>query len=299
MSTQRVNQLIEAGMWLQSTGDQDGARRLYEQALKLDPENPRVKELLRGPTGAPRSDSGTRPPTIPPSWNPFRSDPYRDPGYITPSRNDPYRDPGTAPPGTPAEDGAPEGWASLPNKELSPDAVSAWDTKSNPGMLLDDRGDPLDALALVSLTPMPGGPGSPLARMAAASREEVEKLIRRARDLQELDDHSGAMELILRAQELAPMDPEVRQLREKSEQTLLAMYESKLGQLELVPRVALKEDEIIWLNLDHRAGFMLAQIDGQASFEDLFAISGMSRLDTARILAQLVEEGVIRPENRY
>jgi len=95
------------------------------------------------------------------------------------------------------------------------------------------------------------------------------------------------------------MDPEVRQLREKSEQTLLAMYESKLGQLELVPRVALKEDEIIWLNLDHRAGFMLAQIDGQASFEDLFAISGMSRLDTARILAQLVEEGVIRPENRY
>jgi CRP-like cAMP-binding protein len=59
------------------------------------------------------------------------------------------------------------------------------------------------------------------------------------------------------------------------------------------PRVVLKDDEIIWLNLDHRAGFVLAQIDGSVSFEDLFEVCGMSRLDTARILAQLVEEGVI------
>ncbi len=36
-----------------------------------------------------------------------------------------------------------------------------------------------------------------------------------------------------------------------------------------------------------------AQIDGAVSFDDLFAVSGMSRLDTARILAQMVDEGVI------
>ena len=36
-----------------------------------------------------------------------------------------------------------------------------------------------------------------------------------------------------------------------------------------------------------------AQIDGHCTFEDLFSVSGMSRLDTARILAQLIEEGVI------
>ena len=29
------------------------------------------------------------------------------------------------------------------------------------------------------------------------------------------------------------------------------------------------------------------------SFEDVFAVSGMTRLDTARILAQMVDEGVI------
>ena len=71
------------------------------------------------------------------------------------------------------------------------------------------------------------------------------------------------------------------------------MLESKLGQMELIPRVLLKQDEIIWLNLDHRAGFVLAQIDGALTLEDLFAVSGMSRLDTARILVQLKDQGVI------
>ena len=70
----------------------------------------------------------------------------------------------------------------------------------------------------------------------------------------------------------------------------------EIGKLSAVPRVRLKEDEVIWLNLDHRAGFMLAQIDGTLSFEDLFSVSGMSRLDTARILAQLLDQRVIVSE---
>lgn len=129
---------------------------------------------------------------------------------------------------------------------------------------------------------------------AGSSREEVASLIQEAKDLLELDDHSGAMDLILRAQALEPDNEEVQRLRERSEATLVAMLESKLGNLDKKPRVSLKEDEIIWLNLDHRAGFILAQIDGTVSYEDLFAISGMSRLDTARILAQLTDEGVIK-----
>ena len=50
---------------------------------------------------------------------------------------------------------------------------------------------------------------------------------------------------------------------------------------------------MIWLNLDPRAGFVLAQIDGQVTFEDLYAICGLTHLDTARILSQLLDEGVI------
>jgi hypothetical protein len=71
------------------------------------------------------------------------------------------------------------------------------------------------------------------------------------------------------------------------------MYESKLGPLSGVPVLAIKPEEILWLNLDHRAGFLLAQIDGTVDFEDLFALSGLPRLDTARILATLIGDGVI------
>lgn len=174
-----------------------------------------------------------------------------------------------------------------PSPTLDPKAQSAWDLRSNPGIKLEavvgaDRAmDLLSSDSKVQRDP------------AKAKQDEIATILRGARDLLDLDDHTGAMELIDKAEKLSPDSPEVRQLKERSERTLLAMFESRLGHLEKLPRVLLKDDEIIWLNLDHRAGFVLAQIDGTVTFEDLFAVSGMSRLDTARILAQLVDEGVI------
>jgi hypothetical protein len=72
------------------------------------------------------------------------------------------------------------------------------------------------------------------------------------------------------------------------------MFESKIGAMDGRPQMAIPPDEVIWLNLDPRAGFVLAQIDGEVSFEDLYAICGLKRLDTARILSQLLEEGVVK-----
>jgi hypothetical protein len=174
-----------------------------------------------------------------------------------------------------------------PSPALSPQASSAWDVRGSPGIRIDDMVGPDRTLELVA------APGTKAPRSPDSVRVEVASLLSGARDLIDLDDHTGAMELIAKAQVLAPDDPEVLRLRERSERTLLAMFESKLGDLGSIPRVLLKDDEIIWLNLDHRAGFVLAQIDGTVNFEDLFAVSGMSRLDTGRILTQLVDEGVI------
>ncbi len=173
-----------------------------------------------------------------------------------------------------------------PSPSLAPRATSAWDQRSNPGIKLEAVVGPDRALDLLSSD-------SKITRAPASPKEEIATILRGARDLLDLDDHSGAMELILKAQHIAPDDPDVLSMRERSEKTLLAMFESKLGKMETIPRVLLKDDEIIWLNLDHRAGFVLAQIDGTVNFDDLFSVSGMSRIDTARILSQLVEEGVI------
>ena len=43
---------------------------------------------------------------------------------------------------------------------------------------------------------------------------------------------------------------------------------------------------------------MLAQIDGEVSFEDLYAICGLKRLDTARILCELLEQGVVQVQGQ-
>src|SRR5215831_4443215 len=53
MSAHRARKLVEAGVWLRISGDQEGARRLFEQALRLDPANVRAKQLLEAPPSAP------------------------------------------------------------------------------------------------------------------------------------------------------------------------------------------------------------------------------------------------------
>lgn len=412
MSSQRASQLVEAGLWLRLSGDHDGARRLFEQALKLDPDNARAKQLLdaQAPgTAKPEApsakkdfvlpeldtDSRTadiRPPTIAAVTSPSAAAPAKqslsamdvDWGWATglapeaPGQNAAREEPavgvrtvklGDAPANvvlTPRHDsngpGAASGYnpfddanlvqtdpatkvvdppvhaaaddegfdidlgappspptvqssstlvfsahavpppplPSLGVPKIDPvppqppglveDATSAWDSRSNPGIDLGKTEATGVGFDLITSEAHP--PPTP-ARGPAQLKSEIETLLRGAKDLLDLDDHTGAIELMMKAQELDPTNPEVQRLKERSEKTLIAMYESKLGHLDAMPRVKLKDDEIIWLNLDHRAGFVLAQIDGMVTFEDVFAVSGMSRLDTARILAQLVEEGVV------
>src|SRR5687767_9251037 len=46
MANPRAAQLVEAGMWLRLSGDHEGARPLFQQARKLDPQNARARQLL-------------------------------------------------------------------------------------------------------------------------------------------------------------------------------------------------------------------------------------------------------------
>jgi hypothetical protein len=122
---------------------------------------------------------------------------------------------------------------------------------------------------------------------------EANSLLEKASEMLELDNHSGAMELISKAAELAPCHPKVLQLRLHSESILLAMLESKMGDLEAAPFVQLRDEEILWLNLDDKTRFVLGKVDGKVSLDRLLSLLGMSRLELARILNQLFDGGVI------
>jgi hypothetical protein len=79
----------------------------------------------------------------------------------------------------------------------------------------------------------------------------------------------------------------------RNEATLLRMYESKIGDMSRIPKPLVPPDEVIWMNMHHRAGFILSQVDGTLSYDDLLEISGMDRFDTVRIVADLVTAGII------
>ena len=133
---------------------------------------------------------------------------------------------------------------------------------------------------------------------ASVSDDETDVWMRGARELVALNDFSGALELLNKVLQRKANDKDALQLYEMCEQNLTLMYESKIGSMDARPRTAIPPDEIIWLNLDPRAGFVLAQIDGEVSFDDLYAICGLKRLDTARILCELLEQGVVQVQGR-
>jgi tetratricopeptide (TPR) repeat protein len=135
--------------------------------------------------------------------------------------------------------------------------------------------------------------GSPPPAAPARPRSDVDVWLSAAKELFALGDFTGSLELIEKILQVDPDHGEAREYLRQNEATLISMYESKLGSLSRVPRLAIKPEEILWLNLDHRAGFLLAQIDGSVDYDSLFALSGLPRLDTARILANLIADGVI------
>jgi tetratricopeptide (TPR) repeat protein len=182
--------------------------------------------------------------------------------------------------------------AARPEQAFAP---SPWDAgPANAGTVVVDEGDGLDLEAvgekseIRSLVPDRDSP----ARSPAPG--DVAVWMEGARELFALGDFSGSLEMIERILRTDPTHAEARAYLRQNESTLVAMYESKLGPPSGVPRLAIHAEEVMWLNLDHRAGFLLAQVDGTVTYDDLFALSGLPRLDTARILASLLAEGVIR-----
>jgi hypothetical protein len=123
--------------------------------------------------------------------------------------------------------------------------------------------------------------------------EEQSPTLDGAQELFDLGDYEGALELVEKTEVGEADSPRARDLKARCQETLIHLFESKLGSLQRIPRLRIAPSEIVWLNLDHRAGFVLSQIDGEVNYEDLFSVSGMSRVDTARILSQLLRDGVI------
>ncbi|HOU89990.1 MAG TPA: hypothetical protein PLU22_03040 [Polyangiaceae bacterium] len=111
-------------------------------------------------------------------------------------------------------------------------------------------------------------------------------------------DFTGALVVAESILEQEPDDLEAARYAQSCRDVLTQMYSSRVGALDAPVRMVIPPDQIRWLSLDHRAGFLLSLVDGASTVEEILDICGMPRLDALRLLYMLLEERVIAVERR-
>jgi hypothetical protein len=134
-----------------------------------------------------------------------------------------------------------------------------------------------------------------VAASASAMRSvtPVEPSPQEMNDRVSLGDYTGALEIAERLLAIDPDDAVVKSCAESCRSVLRQMYITRIGPLERVPVVMVARDQMRWLSIDHRAGFVLSLVDGVSSLEMILDVSGMPELDTLRILSELAQQRII------
>ncbi len=159
--------------------------------------------------------------------------------------------------------------------------------------LSDPAGPPLDP---VEDRVTPAVPSLELDLPSAPDAADQDPALANMKDRYAMGDFTGALVIAESMLETDPEDLEARRYAQSCREVLTQMYAARLGQLDQRAVVAIPADQIRWLSLDHRAGFLLSLIDGSSSIEELLDISGMTRLDALRILYNLLEQRVVALE---
>lgn len=136
--------------------------------------------------------------------------------------------------------------------------------------------------------------GSPGRQPPPAERFELADDGRREmRDRFAMGDFSGALESAENLLVKEPLDQEAAGVAAKCRNVLAEMYSSRIAGLDRRVRTIMAPEQVRWLSLDHRSGFLLSMVDGVTSVEELLDVSGMPRLDAMKIICTLLDQSVI------
>jgi hypothetical protein len=245
------------------------------------PAHPRVERPLSGPPASSIHAAST--PTLPPLT--ANSEPPPVLGGPASSNRRPRRAP-SRPPRSPSRPGIerPARRPSTPRQNAAEIAIELADVPpTRPQQAPRGR----DALEAELSVPVPGpAPGS---APAPSHDPEVVDM----KDRYATGDFSGALVIAEGILETVPDHDEALRCQARCTEVLSQMYLARLGSLRQVVQVALSAEQIRWLSLDHRAGFLLSLVDGISSIEELLDISSMPRLEALRILYGLLDQRVI------
>lgn len=93
-----------------------------------------------------------------------------------------------------------------------------------------------------------------------------------------------------------PTDASAKDFADECRRMLERAFAGRIGSLEQVPSLAIALHGLRGRSLDHQAGFLLSCVDGVSTLEVLLDLSAMPRLDALRLVARLVEGGILRLE---
>ena len=197
--------------------------------------------------------------------------------------------------------------AALPKFDLGESAPAPAPSKPRTTLPSQQQNNALDAIAA---TARAQSSGAPRFSFGPASGDALELVGVRAqsvrpgpapkatmievRDRFDVGDFTGALELANSILEEQPEHVDAQLYADHCKDTLKQMYISNLGGLRKVPQLAVSPEQLRWLALDHRAGFLLSQLDGRSTFEELLDVCGMPPFDAIRLLVQLLQQNVIR-----
>jgi hypothetical protein len=133
----------------------------------------------------------------------------------------------------------------------------------------------------------PAPPGAP------GERGKAPLPLREMHDRVSLGDYSGALEIAESILQIDPVNADAIECAEECRSTLQQMYTARIGPMDRVPVVMVPREQLRWLSIDHRAGFLLSHIDGVSSLEMILDVSGMPTLDALKILCELAQQRVI------
>ncbi len=127
----------------------------------------------------------------------------------------------------------------------------------------------------------------------SAPRDERDMLLAAAEDLYHSEDYQGALEMLEILQSTGKLPETAQRLRERCQRFLQEEYVTLFSDASQTPRLNVSFQQLSTLELDHRAGFLLSQIDGRTNLRDLLLLSNLPEFNFLRILHQLLQKGII------
>lgn len=108
-----------------------------------------------------------------------------------------------------------------------------------------------------------------------------------------MGDYTGALTVADRVPSSSGQYTEAVALGMHCRTILLQMHRAKVGSFDQVPFVLIERQQLRWLSLDHRAGFLLSLMDGRLSVQEVVDTANMPELEVLRVLYELLSQGVV------